>query len=629
MSELTPEQEEAFLRQPTSPAPGITLALAIPTTASWQPERKASLDRLMAQLGLERGGPPDILLHDNKSDRHEWSDVIWTWGASTTATHFLWLQDDLTVAPNFWKALHALITALPDQLICLQSAHQAAAALCTEDVRLYTTIDGMLGPGGVIPRAVLEEFNAWRVNGLTLPAKEFPEGEDTLLGMFAMATGRTIWSPVPTLIDHPDDAGSNYGGQGAARRRPLVRWDMAKFFGNAWELEDLEAPGFWEGRFKRVETVAPDLVSKMGSRRAYAMAPEPPRHLGRFYENGVVPRLARQWVKGYSAADMARDLGDSGVHELRRLSYAIRGKGRMPTERLLVCTPVRGDVSPHYAVQLLAYQAMGDTQIASGFELLDAWAWSDDLVKVRSRFVYKALETDCTRILWLDADNVASAVAIRGMLQSGKQIVGCPYPRRDALRLERLQKYKEGLPPGTPLEALAYDYSYDVFDGALEPDETGCAKVPWFPLGCSLVHRSVFERMVSYFEELERTATVDLTRLEESHTRTELRQLAEDLAKEVSLWRKGHLGLNVIDRDPFTQQDHPMVALFNLMRRDSPRTAMPRLWGEDQSFCYRARDLGIDCWLYLGPGSPVSHDGSHLYRGHIEAFGFTRGPGAP
>jgi hypothetical protein len=62
----------------------------------------------------------------------------------------------------------------------------------------------------------------------------------------------------------------------------------------------------------------------------------------------------------------------------------------------------------------------------------------------------------------------------------------------------------------------------------------------------------------------------------------------------------------------------PTVALFQLLIRDG------RLWGEDQSFCLRAADLGIQAYGYFGPGSPATHWGEHGYQGRIEYFGLTR-----
>lgn len=639
------EAREDGLPEPTTldeRRSAVTIALAIPTTASWAPGRDESLALLLGDLGAATNeyppasqGGADILVHDNRSTRHEWSAVCWAWGVSReTCSHFMLLQDDVRVAPNFWPALRAMLLALPGEVICLQSVHQAAPALCSEDVRWYTTIDGMLGPAYVLPRAVLAEFMAWRAERLTGRPDEFPEGEDTLLGLFCMVTRRRIWSPIPTIVDHPGEVASTFGHNARARQRPLVRWDMAQYFGNAWTAEDLEAPGFWEGRFKRLEMKAPDLERSLGWKKAYNLKPEPPRHLGRFYENGIVPDLARQWVKGYGVQDLVRDRADDGKAQLRRLSYALRGKGKLPDKRLLILTPVKGDTSPQYAVSLLAYQSLGECDVRNGFELLDAWAWSDDLVRVRSRMVYRARETDATHVLWVDADNEVTAVAVRGMLAAGKDLVACPYPRRDArdgIDFARVVKAAEAgaIPQGIPPEAFAYNYSIGLLPGQpLDPDETGCAKVDWFSLGCSLMTLEALERMTVYYRDLEAKVTVDLERINDAKSEAELTELAEDLIVEVQSWRSGHLGLNVVDRDPFTKQDAPMTALFQLLPRASEETGVKRLWGEDQSFCKRAGDIGLDRWVYLGPGSPVSHMGQHCYRGRIEAFGFSRG-GAP
>lgn len=272
-----------------------SVALAIPHTP-WVPERVASLLRLQEGLGILGFSADQVpisrdpwpLFHyrefRERESNSEWSRKLWTWGLETGADYLLQLQDDVIVAPRFWDHLSAMLAAVPDQIIGLEAAHPWGPRLAASGVRWYTTADMLIGVGYVIPHAVLDEFLRWRASSLV---EDWQTDEDMLIACFCMATGRRIWHPIPTIIDHNVELASNYGHENHSHRRPSVTWkDLAMYCpmvpvdGTAQEKADLtngylSEPGNWSGKWRRSGTP----------------------HLGRFYDH--TPALCRRIVRGF------------------------------------------------------------------------------------------------------------------------------------------------------------------------------------------------------------------------------------------------------------------------------------------------------------------------------------------
>jgi hypothetical protein len=258
----------------------VSFALGVPHTP-WFPARVESLRRLIGSLYLfddpEEVGPLHVVgpnlkiegvrIFTDRAPYDVWSGQMWRWGVETGATHFLTLQDDAMVAPNFWPALRGMVEAAPDRVIGLESVHQLSLA-CPG--RWYTTSEGLIGVGYVVPVPMLRSFLEWRSGSLCKGGIESVT-EDTLICTWALVTGHRIWHPMPTIIDHDTEIPSTYGNDGHTHRRPLVTWR---------DIEPGESAAWWKP------------------------AREVP-HAGQFY-GGSVARVARRWVKGATDADWER-----------------------------------------------------------------------------------------------------------------------------------------------------------------------------------------------------------------------------------------------------------------------------------------------------------------------------------
>jgi hypothetical protein len=292
---------------------------------------------------------------------------------------------------------------------------------------------------------------------------------------------------------------------------------------------------------------------------------------------------------------------------------------------VLVCTPTRGNVSPQYATSLLGLTCLSDVDVLHGFDLLDARLWSDDLVRVRSRFVRAFLETDATHLLFVDGDVVVRPETVLGMLYADRPFVAAPYPRRGVVDFPAIvEALQEG--DARKVEAHAYDYALRWLPDTTEIklDERRCMAVASVPLGCALISRELLERMVQHYGErmVQHYGAIDRERVTahlpepSSLTREALFLIIRNMALELEAWRSGHMGLTFQDVPPGGPRELvETVALFQLMNRDGA------LFSEDVSFCQRVRDMGESVWLYLGKGSPVDHVGEHTFTGEPQAFG--------
>src|SRR5260221_7385540 len=123
-----------------------------------------------------------------------------------------------------------MVRGRPDDIIALSCAHPAARTIFMQGKPGYTTTDGLIGIGYIFPQAVLREFLEWRTNELKKHALERLV-DDALINVFAMATGRAIFHPVPTVIDHDLELASTNTVEKDGRRTddgsyriPLVTW---------------------------------------------------------------------------------------------------------------------------------------------------------------------------------------------------------------------------------------------------------------------------------------------------------------------------------------------------------------------------------------------------------------------
>ena len=553
------------------PIPG-SFSLAISHTP-WVPERVASFKRLALQLGIPalHGRTLAARIFSDKEPNDAWSEKMWLWSAETTAEWCLFLQDDASLAPGFWPMLRAFLSALPKdaEVAGLQFAHASAPHLADEGTRIVTTIDGLIGVGYVVRRDALREFLGWRHtklrDGWRQPGPRHLN-EDTMLGLWCAVTGRRIYHPLPTPIDHDTSLASTYGNDQHINRKALLTWRDTKP-GHEWTAKDLQDPAWWRGGTEI-------------------------RHLGRFYWS--TPMTARMHVLGLDVGTFARIKADDGSPVLTGLKYRMLAKVYTePRYRIFLGTPhTKGGIEPEYADSVYQLQKLIGIDVRHEFSL-DIRQEQQDLVRVRSRMLRIAYESDATHLVFGDGDNAWSAETLIAMLKTGKDFVQVPYLRRDGRgytirpieEVRRLGNYKpEHIQP----------------DNTVEIDGTG--------FGLTVISRECMRRMLEHYGSVPQCTDVATA------TR-------EEILLELQAWRAGHLGLRFVDRGSGDDDAHMTTALFQLLNRDGMTLA-----SEDMSFAQRWRDIGGKVWMYIGPGSPIAHYGRAKYQGQIDDLGFTHDP---
>ncbi len=240
----------------------------------------------------------------------------------------------------------------------------------------------------------------------------------------------------------------------------------------------------------------------------------------------------------------------------------------MVQPKILIATPVYGNaeagsVSVSYHQSLLSMARSGQIEIAPAMSWL-----SEDLVRVRCRCLRHFLqETDCTHLLFWDADvggtdstgqGACCALALMGMLSENVDLIGAPYPRKriywDQVRLHG--------PEG------AYSWPMRRLDpGSEVPFEGRKARVAGIPFGFCLISRACA-------------------------------QAVSDRCDTFIDW--------------YDDKHHVTPLAFQLLvTSDRYR----QLLSEDNSFCQRAIDAGREVWMYVGPGAPLDHVGSMIFKG--------------
>lgn len=529
-----------------------TIALAVPW-CPWLPERAASMARLRYALGIatdyDKDKPHEFVssTSDPRAGYREfgdklpndvWSEQVFSWLASMDADWCMQIQEDAVVPPNLWKIVHAIIEAAPEgqDVIGLHVCSPIAEGLVGEGVRLFTTADALVGVCWLIRRTALVEFLAWRKDKLVdgwrtpTPPKGLPSlTEDTMLALWAMTTGRKILHTIPAIVDHDISMASVWGNDDHQNRRPKVPWTDPRVTG-----ADLEDPAWWRGG-----TSVP--------------------HIGRFYE--ATPRLAKRWVKDFTTSDYGRAVHDDGSDYLAGMKHRMLAKAyTKPKYRLFVGTPYRTGVHPEYVASIFKLQRMLGLDVQHEMSL-DVRHELVDLVRVRSRMVRLAVESEATHLMFADGDNAWSPETVISMLRTGLDYVQAPYLSRDGAGYHI-----------RPIEDVRRLGAYQ--PEHIQPDQT--VEIEGTGFGLTMLSRSMMEQMLTAY---------------------------------------GGGDLDFLDL--MGGQPAITTALF------MPMILERGFMGEDLAFAHRWRQLGGKVWMYIGKGTPIAHFGEGKYQGKIEDLGFS------
>lgn len=219
----------------------VRVALCI-THADFDARRRESMARLREQLALG-----DVQLTDGaghatipvfgripyreemgRNPHHVWSKNQWGWGSGLDVDWVLYLQDDVVVAPDFWKRLEVILRDVmayePTCWLSLLTNHIGSRTVFIEGYAGYWTRDGLMGNAYAATPEELEDLLFFRDCEI-VPGTAERLSEDVLADLHVLAHGSRVYTPLPGLVDHDLSIGTLHPHEHGANRRAYVRWD--------------------------------------------------------------------------------------------------------------------------------------------------------------------------------------------------------------------------------------------------------------------------------------------------------------------------------------------------------------------------------------------------------------------
>lgn len=340
--------------------------------AAFEPGRRASLKRLIDRLGSVA-----YVEHDQLGEG-AWTIArrCWEAGIAQDADWIVVMNDDAMPCEDFHEvAFNALSQRSTRDPVCFYTAHPKAGDVKGVRGVWYTTHDDLVGVCCALSRESAVEFLAW----VDANPKVSDFSDDGRLNLWAMATGRLIYTTRPSLVDHQLPNESMVGTVETHARRAIV-------------------PPEPQMTFYRWETRAP-------------------QHLGR-------ARSGNQWEMLHRLEHVEE------VHIERAYEVHRHGKPVSETPHVFIAMPAY--VTPEAAVRASVERVVADLQ-AHGIGCTYYESGGDSLVtRGRHGLVHEMLCTTATHLLQWDADiECLDPSAVRMMVQTGHHVVGGAYPWRD------------------------------------------------------------------------------------------------------------------------------------------------------------------------------------------------------
>ena len=202
-----------------------------------------------------------------KAAWHERTITRWKWALESKKDWFLALEDDVIVAPDFWKILEAMCIAWPNEFIGLSATHSLGPAVALQGRRSYHTAK-LLGWAWTCPMWVLERLYMKAISGdLEKFKHDRPEDcEDSYIirslfdvpGLSGEKAKLMPRYPVPTIVDQlylpttnplmPNGESDNY-----THMKSSVTW-------RGYASGDMKTPNWWQTPATKLETEHSELV---------------------------------------------------------------------------------------------------------------------------------------------------------------------------------------------------------------------------------------------------------------------------------------------------------------------------------------------------------------------------------
>jgi hypothetical protein len=244
-------------------------------------------------------------------------------------------------------------------------------------------------------------------------------------------------------------------------------------------------------------------------------------------------------------------------------------------KRLFVATPCYGgQCLGLYAKSCLDLQA---TCMQYGIECRFSFIFNESLItRARNYLVDEFIRSECTHLLFIDADIQFNPQDVLALLALDKDISGGPYPKKSInwSNIITAMKKNPEINPGE-LDAITGDFVFNPVPGTTSFKVTEPVEVMEIGTGFMMVKREVFDKYKEEYPHLN--------------------------------YKPDHVGQANFDGSRYIH------AYFDTVIDP----ASHRYLSEDYMFCQNARAIGIQVWLC--PWMKTVHVGSYGFRGDLQA----------
>lgn len=187
--------------------------------AAWMPSRKATLLRLIGQLGLGDRHDIEVFESDRREHASVWSQRVWEYAAEEGAVI---LNDDVSVCPEFGAVVEAMLQAVPQApALSLHASMPALEAVVAEGyrwARAYRYTGPAVWLSAESARSLLDYAAGipWEIRARI--------NEDNVAMLWAWDRQEPFWVPVPSPAVHDTTTVSSLGYDEHPNRACLYPW---------------------------------------------------------------------------------------------------------------------------------------------------------------------------------------------------------------------------------------------------------------------------------------------------------------------------------------------------------------------------------------------------------------------
>lgn len=255
-------------------------------------------------------------------------------------------------------------------------------------------------------------------------------------------------------------------------------------------------------------------------------------------------------------------------------------------KKVMVGTPMYGGQCYHnYVYGLLEFQKLClEYQIPMVYTVM---ANSSLIHAARNNVVEEFLKSDCTHLIFLDADMGFKGIELLAMLACNKDIIGGAYPRKvinwDNVRMAILNNPEITI---NDLQMATGAFPLLLEDPTAEYQSDEIIKVTGTGTGMMIIERSVFSKFREAYPEFTYNPDNDC-------------EYKFDPSADESTWKTAYFSTGIT-----TVENNGITTKVDM--------------GEDYRFCHFCRLLGIEVWY--APFTNTTHMGSYEFKGSIGAM---------